>query len=243
MQQYSLALDGDTNSAGALLVREPDGAVRPAHAAWCAWARRAIPALRAQVGIPPAQGVPFKERIMNTTTVVETQAVAAVENKAVQAVEQTAAELRFIPLARLRLSKRDVRKTRAPVDALAESIFRVGLLQNLIVVPLAGEDGEYEVVASGRRYAFWPRRSASPVTCPSLALSSPTPAPCPSTSPRTCSARTCTRTTSSRRSRTSFGSWPLARWLLASYALARACASVTAGYGPIPSLTGLPSRS
>ena len=48
------------------------------------------------------------------------------------------AELRFIALARLRLSKRDVRKTAAPVDALAESIYRVGLLQNLIVVPMAG---------------------------------------------------------------------------------------------------------
>jgi len=33
MQQYSLALDDDTNPAGALLVREPDGAVRPAQRA------------------------------------------------------------------------------------------------------------------------------------------------------------------------------------------------------------------
>jgi len=137
---------------------------------------------------------------MNTTTVVETQVVAAVEDKAAQVAEQAhsqahnqahtqaqaaldraqaaaqaaqpepaaradaapavspedeapAAELRFIALSRLRLSKRDVRKTRAPVDALAESIARVGLLQNLIVVPVAGEDGEYEVVAGGRRYA------------------------------------------------------------------------------------------
>lgn len=125
---------------------------------------------------------------MNTTTVVETQTVAAAQDKAVQAPVSTAAEqaqavldraqasaqaaqpepdvraspaetdapaaeLRFIALARLRLSKRDVRKTRAPVDALAESILRVGLLQNLIVVPVAGEDGEYEVVAGGRRYA------------------------------------------------------------------------------------------
>ncbi|MDH1180091.1 ParB/RepB/Spo0J family partition protein [Achromobacter mucicolens] len=64
-----------------------------------------------------------------------------------------AAELRFIALTRLRLSKRDVRKTRAPVDALAESIARVGLLQNLIVVPVADEDDQYEVVAGGRRFA------------------------------------------------------------------------------------------
>lgn len=118
---------------------------------------------------------------MNTTTIVETQAVAAAQDKAEQTAVSTAAEraqaaaqvvqpepvalatpaeadapaaeLRFIALPRLRLSKRNVRKTRAPVDALAESIFRVGLLQNLIVVPVAGEDGEYEVVAGGRRYA------------------------------------------------------------------------------------------
>lgn len=63
-----------------------------------------------------------------------------------------AAELRFIALSRLRLSKRDVRKTAAPVDALADSIERVGLLQNLIVVP--HPDGEsFDVVAGGRRWA------------------------------------------------------------------------------------------
>lgn len=101
---------------------------------------------------------------MSTTTVSETLAVQAVVGQAaVQAGEvgtaeagasdAPAAELRFIALSRLRLSRRDVRKTRAPVDALAESIIRVGLLQNLIVVPVAGEDGQYEVVAGGRRYA------------------------------------------------------------------------------------------
>lgn len=112
---------------------------------------------------------------MNTTTVSETQAVAAVadDKTAVQAPpavvqppepqapsvpinepDAPVVELRFIALARLRLSKRNVRKTRtATVEALAESICRVGLLQNLIVVPLAGEDDRYEVVAGGRRLA------------------------------------------------------------------------------------------
>lgn len=107
---------------------------------------------------------------MNTTTVVETQAVQAVEqtqaviDKAQVAAQEAAgtspaaqdapaAELRFIALSRLRLSRRDVRKTTAPVDALAESIARVGLLQNLIVVPVPGQDDLYEVVAGGRRWA------------------------------------------------------------------------------------------
>lgn len=114
---------------------------------------------------------------MNTTTISETTAVQAASDKATQDAARQAqtvldqarataqadeavppetqapvAELRFIALSRLRLSKRDVRKTAAPVDALAESIARVGLLQNLIVVP--HPDGEsFEVVAGGRRWA------------------------------------------------------------------------------------------
>ncbi|KDC32854.1 ParB-like protein [Bordetella bronchiseptica F4563] len=114
---------------------------------------------------------------MNTSTISETVAVRAASDKAQQeavrqaqtVLDQTqaaaqadeatpteaqapAAELRFIALSRLRLSKRNVRKTAVPVDALADSIERVGLLQNLIVVPHA--DGEsYEIVAGGRRWA------------------------------------------------------------------------------------------
>ncbi|HWK72008.1 MAG TPA: ParB N-terminal domain-containing protein [Burkholderiaceae bacterium] len=114
---------------------------------------------------------------MNTTTISETTAVQAASDTATQdaarqaqavldqarataqadeavppETQAPAAELRFIPLSRLRLSKRDVRKTAAPVDALAESIDRVGLLQNLIVVP--HPDGEsFDVVAGGRRWA------------------------------------------------------------------------------------------
>ncbi len=68
----------------------------------------------------------------------------------VQAVVEpdTAAVLRFIPLSRLRLSRRNVRKTStAPLEPLAESIARVGLLQNLIVIA----DGEDYGVVGGRR--------------------------------------------------------------------------------------------
>jgi len=58
-----------------------------------------------------------------------------------------------VPLARLRPSKRNVRKTAGQsIDALAESIARVGLLQNLTVIQ--ARDGEhYDVVAGGRRLA------------------------------------------------------------------------------------------
>ncbi len=114
---------------------------------------------------------------MNTTTIPETTAVQAASDKMEQDAARQAqtvldqaqvtaqadeavppeaqastAELRFIALSRLRLSKRNVRKTAVPLDALADSIERVGLLQNLIVVPHA--DGEsFEVVAGGRRWA------------------------------------------------------------------------------------------
>lgn len=98
--------------------------------------------------------------VQTTAEVVEQEAARQaqavldqIQAEAACMADAPAAELRFIALARLRLSKRDVRKTAAPVDALAESIFRVGLLQNLIVVPVAGEDEQYEVVAGGRRYA------------------------------------------------------------------------------------------
>ena len=113
---------------------------------------------------------------MNTTTAPETTATQSVSDKAAHdaarqaqtvidqartasqadeaqpsAPQAPAAELRFIALSRLRLSKRNVRKTAAPVEALAESIDRVGLLQNLIVVPHA-DGGSYEIVAGGRRW-------------------------------------------------------------------------------------------
>lgn len=115
---------------------------------------------------------------MNTTTISETAAIQVVNDKAAQdaaqqaqavldqaqaaalageaapseAAQAPAAELRFIALPRLRLSRRNVRKTAMPVDALADSIARVGLLQNLIVVP--GADGEsFDIVAGGRRWA------------------------------------------------------------------------------------------
>ncbi|BEP62318.1 ParB/RepB/Spo0J family partition protein [Variovorax sp. V213] len=61
----------------------------------------------------------------------------------------------LVPLSRLRSrpSKRNVRrKARTSIAALAASIRRLGLLQNLTVIH-SGEDGDFEVVAGGRRLA------------------------------------------------------------------------------------------
>ncbi|QFZ85022.1 chromosome partitioning protein ParB [Variovorax paradoxus] len=61
----------------------------------------------------------------------------------------------LVPLSRLRArpSKRNVRrKARTSIAVLAASIRRVGLLQNLTVVPF-GDDGDFEVAAGGRRLA------------------------------------------------------------------------------------------
>lgn len=72
------------------------------------------------------------------------------DKAAAQAVvePQAAAVLRFIPLSRLRLSRRNVRKTStAALEPLAQSIARVGLLQNLIVIV----DGDDYGVVGGRR--------------------------------------------------------------------------------------------
>ncbi|VGO08734.1 putative plasmid stabilization protein [plant metagenome] len=115
---------------------------------------------------------------MNIATISETAAIQAVNDKAAQDAAQQAqailnqaqasalageaapseeaqapaAELRFIALPRLRLSRRNVRKTAVPVDALADSIERVGLLQNLIVVPHPHGES-FDIVAGGRRWA------------------------------------------------------------------------------------------
>lgn len=59
----------------------------------------------------------------------------------------------LVPLSRLRSrpSKRNVRrKAGTAIAALAASIRRLGLLQNLTVIPI-GDDGDFEVVAGGRR--------------------------------------------------------------------------------------------
>lgn len=60
-----------------------------------------------------------------------------------------------VPLSRLRSrpSRRNVRrKAGTSIAALAASIRRLGLLQNLTVIP-SGDDGDFEVVAGGRRLA------------------------------------------------------------------------------------------
>ena len=87
---------------------------------------------------------------MNAITQTEARAIQA---PALEAADPTK-NLILVPLSRLvlRPTGRNVRKTvpRMSIPELAASIQRVGLLQNLIVIPAA--DGEhYEVVAGGRR--------------------------------------------------------------------------------------------
>ncbi|MFC4922760.1 ParB/RepB/Spo0J family partition protein [Delftia deserti] len=88
---------------------------------------------------------------MNAVTTTEARAIQA---PALEAADPTK-NLILVPLSRLvlRPTGRNVRKTpRMSIPELAASIQRVGLLQNLIVIPAA--DGEhYEVVAGGRRLA------------------------------------------------------------------------------------------
>lgn len=95
---------------------------------------------------------------MNTITQIETQAIVNVTsdtNAPALNVAATVQNLLLVPLSQLRASKRNVRKTKSAgqsIDALAASIERVGLLQNLTVI--AAANGEYyEVVAGGRRLA------------------------------------------------------------------------------------------
>ncbi|GLS13136.1 ParB/RepB/Spo0J family partition protein [Hydrogenophaga electricum] len=94
---------------------------------------------------------------MNATTQTEACAVntAASSANVLQAADPSK-HMILVPLSRLvlRPTGRNVRKTvpRMSIPELAASIQRVGLLQNLIVIPAA--DGEhYEVVAGGRRLA------------------------------------------------------------------------------------------
>ncbi|MGP1681283.1 MAG: ParB/RepB/Spo0J family partition protein [Giesbergeria sp.] len=81
---------------------------------------------------------------MNTVTHQEVQALQAAT---------PAQNMLLVPLSQLRPSKRNVRKTLgASINALASSIHRVGLLQNLTVI-LASDGEHYEVVAGSRRLA------------------------------------------------------------------------------------------
>jgi len=89
---------------------------------------------------------------MNAKTEVSQAEACAVT--ALEAADPTK-NMILVPLSRLvlRPTGRNVRKTpRMSIPELAASIQRVGLLQNLIVIPAS--DGEhYEVVAGGRRFA------------------------------------------------------------------------------------------
>ena len=95
---------------------------------------------------------------MNAITTTEARAVHTAANSAANVLQAAdpSKHMILVPLSRLvsRPTGRNVRKTipRMSIPELAASIQRVGLLQNLIVIPAA--DGEhYEVVAGGRRLA------------------------------------------------------------------------------------------
>lgn len=83
---------------------------------------------------------------MNAINHTETQTI----DTATQEVAAPAQNLIVVPLSQLRASERNVRKIKQSIDPLAESIARVGLLQNLTVI-LARDGEHYEVVAGGRR--------------------------------------------------------------------------------------------
>lgn len=88
---------------------------------------------------------------MNALTDSEAQALHAIPTPQVPA--QPSQQMLLVPLSRLRPSRRNVRKTAGPsIEALAASIERVGLLQNLTVT-LAADCGHYEVVSGSRRFA------------------------------------------------------------------------------------------
>lgn len=90
---------------------------------------------------------------MNAVTYTEAQAVSNATRPTALEVAAPAQNLILVPLSQLRPSRRNVRKTAGQsIDALAASIARVGLLQNLTVI-LAADGEHYEVVAGGRRLA------------------------------------------------------------------------------------------
>ena len=95
---------------------------------------------------------------MNAITYTEAHAVNTTASSAANVLQAAdpSKHMILVPLSRLvlRATGRNVRKTvpRMSIPELAASIQRVGLLQNLIVIPAS--DGEhYEVVAGGRRLA------------------------------------------------------------------------------------------
>lgn len=86
---------------------------------------------------------------MNAITTTEAQAIAST---ALQ-IAVPSKNMLLVPLSRLRPSRLNVRTTPATaIEAMASSIERIGLLQNLSVT-LAADGVNYEVVAGGRRLA------------------------------------------------------------------------------------------
>lgn len=94
---------------------------------------------------------------MNAVTTTEACTVNTAASSAANVLQAAdpSKHMILVPLSRLvlRPTGRNVRKTpRMSIPELAASIQRVGLLQNLIVIP-AAEGEHYEVVAGGRRLA------------------------------------------------------------------------------------------
>ncbi|WP_287804336.1 ParB/RepB/Spo0J family partition protein [Diaphorobacter sp.] len=95
---------------------------------------------------------------MNAVTTTEARAVHTAASSAANVLQAAdpSKHMILVPLSRLvlRSTGRNVRKTvpRMSIPQLAASIQRVGLLQNLIVIPAANGE-HYEVVAGGRRLA------------------------------------------------------------------------------------------
>ena len=98
---------------------------------------------------------------MNALPHPEAQALHAIP--APQVPAQPSQQMLLVPLSRLRPSRRNVRKTAGPsIEALAASIERVGLLQNLTVT-LAADGGHYEwwpEAAASRPSSCWPKNVA-----------------------------------------------------------------------------------
>jgi len=98
---------------------------------------------------------------VDVRSVGEAETVAAVETGAETASVAASGETVFIPLNKLKKSPRNARKTphsEADIEAYAASIAAKGILQNLVVEPERGEEGQptgfyFVTIGEGRRLA------------------------------------------------------------------------------------------
>ena len=98
---------------------------------------------------------------VDVRSVGEAETVAAVETGAETASVAASGETVFIPLNKLKKSPRNARKTphgEAEIEAYAASIAAKGILQNLVVEPERGDEGQptgfyFVTIGEGRRLA------------------------------------------------------------------------------------------